>query len=126
MLKDFLASLAREPFTYGHSDCAWVLGRWWELRHGDNPAAALHYATHDECLTVLAQHRGLLRLVFNLSRSVGAHRTRAPVAGDFAVVRHRGIQFGAIMGESGKWAIKCSNGLFMTRRCRVLMAWSIS
>lgn len=126
MLKDFLASLAREPFAYGRSDCAYVLGRWWELVHGVNPAAGLHYATRQECLDVLAGHRGLLRLVWSFARSVGAKRTDAPQPGDFAVVRFRGLQFGAILAPSGKWAIKCSDGLYSTSRCRVLMAWSIA
>lgn len=126
LLKDFLASLSREPFTYGYSDCAWVVGRWWERTHGVNPAARFHYVGREGCLAVLAENRGLLRLTWMLAREVGARRTFDPAPGDVAVVRHRGLQFGAIMGESGKWAIKCGNGLFMTSRCRVLMAWSIA
>lgn len=124
-LKGFLSTLAREPFTYRWSDCAFVLGRWWAENHGYNPAERLTYTNREDCLSLLARSRGLLRLVWTMAKEVGAERTDNPAPGDFGVVRYRGLQFGAIHISDGKWAIKCSNGLFMTTRCRVLMAWSI-
>ncbi|GLR55126.1 hypothetical protein KYK30_31740 [Shinella yambaruensis] len=123
----FLASLAREPFCYGRTDCALVLGRWWAENHGCDPAAHLIATYHDgdACGAVLAKHGGLLRLVRDLCRTVGARRTANPKPGDIAVVRFGNAHFGAIRTISGKWAIKCTDGLTITTRCRPLMIWSI-
>lgn len=126
-LAEFLASLAREPFSYGRCDCALVLGRWWETNHGIDPAAHLigAYADKDGCADVLVANRGLLRLVFTICREIGAVRTRDPKPGDFGVVRMGRLHFGAIRTASGKWAIKASNGLIVTGDCRPLAMWSI-
>lgn len=126
-LKSFLAWLARTPFTYGQTDCALVLGRWWEMNHGCNPAAHLIGTYHDEagCAVVLRSHRGLLRLVDGLCRTIGARRTALPKAGDIAVVNWGCAQYGAICTPAGKWAIKCRAGLTITSNCRPLMIWSI-
>jgi hypothetical protein len=126
-LKAFLRRLAREPFSYGELDCASVLGRWWEINHGVNPGAHLLGTYHDAdaCADVLMQHRGLLRLVFNICRSIGAQRTSDPQPGDFGVVRMGHLHFGAIRTPSGRWAIKCSDGLRVTQNCKPIMMWSI-
>lgn len=127
LLTDFLASLAREPFTYCRSDCGRVLGRWWQVNHGTDPAAWLDGAYHDRdgCLSVLAEHGSLLRLVHRLARAAGAQRAHDPKPGDFAVVSYGRLQFGAIRTPSGKWAIKCGHGLRVIGHCRPLMIWSI-
>jgi hypothetical protein len=127
LLTDYLASLAREPFTYGKEDCALPIGRWWQINHGVDPAAHLRgsYSTRDGCMAVIERHGGLLRLVWTLAKAAGARRTHDPKPGDFAVVGYGRIQFCAIRAPSGKWAIKCGNGLRFVSRCRPLMMWSI-
>lgn len=126
-LKSFLASLAREPFAFGEMDCALVLGRWWAINHGHNPAAHLVGTYHDKegCADVLVRHGGLLRLVDGLCRKIGANRTADPKPGDVAVVRWSRRHFGAIRTPSGKWAIKATDGLVTTSDCKPLMIWSI-
>lgn len=126
-LKAFLAALAREPFAFGTTDCASILGRWWELNHGRNPAAHLvgTYSDTAGCLAVLILNRGLLRLVQAICRSVGAKRTNEPKPGDVAVVNWSRRHFGAIRTPSGKWAIKATDGLVITSDCKPLMIWSI-
>jgi hypothetical protein len=126
-LADFLAGLAREPFRYGRCDCALVLGRWWAVNHGVDPAAHLAgtYSDKESCADVLISHLGLLRLVFTICRGIGARRTRDPKPGDFGVVRMGRLHFGAIRTASGKWAIKASNGLIVTGDCRPIAVWSI-
>lgn len=126
-LKAFLAQMAREPLRYGVSDCALVLGRWWAVNHDFDPAAHLvgTYRDADGCADVLLRHRGLLRLVHGLCREIGARRTSSPKPGDFAVVRWGRGHYGAIRTPSGKWAIKCMDGLTVTTMCRPLMMWSI-
>lgn len=127
LLSDFLASLAREPFGYGAADCGRVLGRWWQVNHGSDPAAWLDgaYADRNGCLALLASHGSLLRIVHGIAKSAGARRTRDPKPGDFAVVGYGRLQFGAIRTETGKWAIKCGPGLRIVSRCRPIMVWSI-
>lgn len=126
-LKAFLATLAREPFAFGRTDCALVLGRWWAANHGNNPAAHLigTYSDTAGCGVVLARHRGLLRLVHGICREIGATRTNEPKPGDVAVVRWSSRHFGAIRTPSGKWAIKATDGLVITTECRPLMIWSV-
>lgn len=126
-LTAFLASLAREPFRFGSCDCALVLGRWWASNHGVDPAAHLvgTYSDKEGCADVLIAHRGLLRLVHGICRSIGARRTHEPRPGDIAVVRMGRSHFGAIRTPSGKWAIKASDGLIVTADCRPVMMWSI-
>lgn len=126
-LKEFLASLAREPFAFGKTDCALILGRWWAIIHGRNPAAHLigTYSDTAGCADVLVRHRGLLRLVHGICREIGAKRTGVPKPGDIAVVRWGRLHFGAIHTPSGKWAIKATDGLVITKDCKPLMIWSI-
>lgn len=128
MLISFLADLARRPFRWGETDCALVLADWWQLNHGGpDPAAALRgsYASEDECTAVLVRNGHLPRVVRLLARSVGARRTANPQPGDFAVVRYEGRWWGAIMGPSGRWAIKCHDGLALSRNVRLVAAWSL-
>lgn len=126
-IKSFLASLAREPFAFGKTDCALVLARWWALNHGSDPALHLMgtYDDTEKCAAVLAKHRGLLRLVHGICRRIGARRTMEPKPGDIAVVRWGRRHFGAIRTPSGKWAIKATDGLVITAECKPLMIWSV-
>lgn len=126
-LTDFLQALAAEPFDFGRIDCALPLGRWWEINHGVNPAADLigTYSDWKACAAVLDRNGSLLRLVHRLAKSVGAKRTHDPKPGDFAVVGYARLQFGAIRTPSGKWAIKCGDGLRAVKHCRPLAMWSI-
>lgn len=127
-LAAFLAMLRREPFGYGSCDCALVLGAWAALARGiTDPAAHLKgtYASANECAAVTRRNGHLPRLVARLARDVGLERTRAPQPGDIAVVRFGGAWFGAIRTRGARWAIKCNDGLLVTRECRVVAAWSV-
>jgi hypothetical protein len=127
LLTDYLVSLAGEPFVYGQTDCALPIGRWWQINHGVDPAEHLRgtYADRDGCLALLARHGSLLRLVWSIAGAAGARRTHDPKPGDFAVVGYGRIQFCAIRTPSGKWALKCGNGIRVVSRCRPMMIWSI-
>jgi hypothetical protein len=126
-LSVFLAVLARERFTYGESDCAMVIGRWWEMNHGVNPIGHLKdaYSDRESCDAILARGGGLLRLASAAARSVGAIRASDFKPGDFGVVRFQRAHFGAIRTPSNKWAIKCGDGLVATSECKPLAIWSI-
>jgi hypothetical protein len=129
MLKLFLQDLARSRFEWGRHDCALVLADWWLLNHGgEDPAAELRgaYSNEDECAALLARTGHLPRLVARLARRVGALRTTDPQPGDFAVIRHRDLWFGAILSTSGFWHIKAHDGAAALRSVRVVAAWSIA
>lgn len=121
-LAAFLRRVAGEPFAFGRMDCALVIADWWRECHGVDPAAHLR-GTYSNTSDVL--RGGLLELVRDIARDAGAVRTREPKPGDFAVVRYRDTHFGAIRAASGKWAIKATDGLLLTRDCRVVAAWEI-
>lgn len=124
ILRAFLAELAARRFAFGRTDCALVLSDWCERVTGQDPAGHLRGAYHDEasCAALLRAHGHLPRLVGRLARQAGARRIDAPEPGDFAVIR-RDRWFGAIRTPSGRWAVKCNDGLAAYRDCRVVAAW---
>lgn len=74
---------------------------------------------------LLEREGGMLRMVFNMARRMGAARTREPMPGDPAVVRIQRGHHGAIMTPSGKWMVKLRAGLHITCAAKPVMAWSI-
>jgi hypothetical protein len=126
-LSAFLRHQAQTPHEYGFCDCALVLADWWFVRTGIDPAAHLRgtYSTEDECNAVVRDQGGLLRLVSDLARSVGALPTKMLAPGAIAVVRYRGMRFGGIRTPSDRWFIKSANGAAGLSDVRVLRAWSV-
>ncbi|PZQ18958.1 MAG: hypothetical protein DI565_00710 [Ancylobacter novellus] len=130
MLKAFLSDLRRKDFALGSVDCGLSLADWWLAVHGVDPAADLRadYASEAEVEQIFFRHGCLPRLVAKRAAAVGARRTRRPVAGDIAVIRVFGVWAGAIMTETGWWAVKRGPGLSHVRPERVdrlVAAWSV-
>jgi hypothetical protein len=126
----FLQRYASRRFQYGACDCCTFLADW-ILATGRNrdPAEGYRGTYNDEasCLAVLRAAGGLLRLVRYLAADFCLARVEPATApcGAIAVVRHQGRHFGAIRTPSGRWAIKCNDGLVMLRDVRVVAAWEV-
>ena len=128
----FLIDLAARRFAWGRTDCALVLADWL-LATGRNRDPAEHlrgtYATEAECVAVLKANGGLLRLVARLAKDSLLDRVPPAdaQAGSIAVIRHGDPRrhFGAIRAPSGRWAVKCTDGLVMLRNPRVVAAWKV-
>lgn len=123
----FFKEMTHTPFQYGVVDCALITSNWYFRRRGVDPAAHLRGTYHDvsTCGDVLVAHRGLLRLMWFLAKSVGMERTNDPKPGDVAVVRFKKLHFGAIRMPDGKWAIKMTHGMTATASCKVVAAWRL-
>ena len=135
MLATFLRDLAGRPFEYGRTDCGIVIADWL-LATGRNRDAAeeVRGAYHDEesCAAFLKGQGGLARLVGRLLSDVGLERVSKAEAkpGDVGVVRFvasDGVDrhFGAIMAPSGRWAVKCNDGLVLLRAPKVVAVWGV-
>jgi hypothetical protein len=128
----FLRDLASRPFRHGETDCALVLADWL-IACGRNQDPAEHlrgiYATETECAAVLKASGGLLRLVARLAKGSLLERVAAEDAppGSIAVLRFGDPQrhYGALRAPSGRWAVKCTNGLLLLRNPRVIAAWKV-
>jgi hypothetical protein len=131
-LIEFLHESAGRPFAYGRNDCSLFLADWWRCVHGVDPAAELRRRYSDEAGkdALVAQERGLQRLVSRLARSVGARRVRQPGTGDFGLIVHGGKPYGAIctgrVGAGLCWAIRSDTGVAFLTNPRVLQAWAIN
>lgn len=128
----FLHDSAERPFAYGRNDCCLFLADWWRLLHGADPAAELRgrYADETGKDDLLAQERGLQRLVARVARRAGAVRTASPTTGDFGLIAREGNPYGAICtGKAGDalcWAIRSETGVAFLTNPRVLQAWAIN
>lgn len=123
----FLDGILRRRFQPGSTDDAMVAAEWWQTVHGDDPASEFRggYSDLEEAAALLRRHGHLPRLVARLARRIGAARTNCPQPGDIAIVRHRERFWCAIMTSSGRWAVKCHDGLAALRNPRIVAAWSV-
>jgi hypothetical protein len=126
MLEEFMLDMARSDHIWSQSDCAMTIANWWLFVHGVDPAADLRgtYQTEQECTALVAREGGMLLVVGVRARNVGAQPTLAPVPGDIGVIAVHGVEFGAILGPTGRWAVKSQHGV-AGYRCSPLQAWSI-
>lgn len=131
----FLRDLASRPFVWGHTDCALAIADWfrWQGINYD-PAEAFRgtYRTEDECSDVLRANGGLLRLFVRIGRELELERIKEPPypPGTIAVVRIERVNgrpehMAAIATPSGRWAMKCTKGIVILTRVKVLAAWRI-
>jgi hypothetical protein len=126
----FLRDLAGRPFRYGEVDCILALADWLLLTgRNRDPAEAYRgtYSDEDGYLAILRPAGGLARFVRSMAAEMCLARVRPATAecGAIAVVRHQGQHFGAIRCPSGRWAIKCNDGLVFARDIRVVAAWGV-
>lgn len=131
----FLIDLAKRPFVWGHTDCALAIADWfrWQGINYD-PAEPFRgtYRTEAECGDVLRANGGLLRLFVRIGRELNLERVREPPypPGTVAVVRINRIHgrpehMAAIATPSGRWAMKCTKGIVILTKVKVLAAWRI-
>lgn len=124
MLNEFLMMLARSDHVWSESDCAMTIANWWRLKHGCDPAADLRgtYHSEAECQAVLQREGGMIGVVTTRAAGVHASPTEKPVPEDIGVIHVHGMQFGAVLGPSGRWVVKSPFGI-ATYRCEPLVAW---
>lgn len=124
MLDTFLAEAARSDHVWSQSDCAMTIANWWLFKHGVDPAPHLRgsYRTESECRAVVERQGGMSAVVASCAARVDAVPTEAPEPGDIGVIAVHGLEFGAIMGPSGRWMVKSIHGIAGYRCCH-LKAW---
>lgn len=128
----FLRKSAEKPFAYGTEDCCLWLANWWKFNHGTDPAHWLRgtYSTEASKDAIIAEHRGLQRLVTRIAREAGAVRTYAPTTGDFGLIALQGRPYGAIcsgvVGGVPHWVVRAIEPSHVAlSNQRILRAWSI-
>jgi hypothetical protein len=124
MLETFLAEAARSDHVWSQSDCMMTPANWWHFKHGADPAADVRgsYHTEDECRALIKREGGLVAAMGRRANRVGAQETDTPQPGDIGVINAHGLEFGAILGPSGRWMVKSSHGI-AGYRCGHLKAW---
>lgn len=128
---NFLREYAGRKFQYGETDCALFLADWLAVcGYNQDPAEGIRGTYVDEygCHRYLRENGGLLRIVARKARELRLERVdpaSAP-AGSVGVIRYAGTHFGAIRTHSGRWAIKCNDGIFCSNRHKVVAAWRVA
>lgn len=130
----FLPRLAAADYAWGGINCATAIGTYlqWALGLNRDPAEDWIGAVADEAeaRAMLRRKGGLPAVMAREARALGL--PRAPVdglaAGDVAIVRYRPLggeerHHGAIVTRTGRMAIKCNDGVVLTRNVRTVAAW---
>jgi hypothetical protein len=126
----FLRILAGRPFRYGQCDCILALADWL-IFVGRNRDIAEDvrgtYSDEASCAAVLAARGGVLRVVATGAAEMGLARVRATEApcGAIGVVRYQRKHYGAIKAPSGRWAVKCNDGVSVVQNPKVVAAWKV-
>lgn len=129
----FLKDVASRPFVWGHTDCALVIADWM-ISQGRNydPAELFRgkYRTEEECSAILREHGGLLRIFRRIAKELDLSRVYEFRPGDVGVVRvyrqdGTSEHISAIRTPSGRWAMKCTHGVMILTKVKVVAAWRI-
>ena len=126
LLRTYLRELSCRDVEEGEPTCALALWEWWYRARGGKPETAPFsgYLAADADGRSAA-HMRLPTLMALAARQVGAHRTDDPQVGDGAVIALGHRFFAAIRTPTNRWAVKCGSGLYATRSCRVIAAWTV-
>ncbi|MBP2531874.1 hypothetical protein J3A73_004353 [Rhizobium sp. PvP099] len=103
-----------------------TVANWWRFKHGVDPVPNLRgsYSTEDECRAVVEREGGMLAAITACAARVNAIECGDPQPGDIGVIAVHGLEFGAIMGPSGRWMVKSRHGI-AGYRCQHIKAWRI-
>ncbi|MCK8780567.1 hypothetical protein M0654_11275 [Rhizobium sp. NTR19] len=127
-LDAFLEHYGALPWSPGHKvDCCLCLAEWAIWQGHEDPAARFRgtYSSDEEFRQIIRQ-TGVVPLLTECARSIGASPTQSPRRGDVGVIgssRNALHQFGAIHDGRG-WVVRQKQG-FGRMSARVLAAWSL-
>ncbi|GAB5376468.1 MAG: hypothetical protein AcusKO_29300 [Acuticoccus sp.] len=125
-LSEYLRELAATPFEIGKMDCCLAIAIWLERYRGWDRMSEFHaaYQDGDGWEAYVERHGGLVAIIDRVAERVGRDRTPSPKPGDVGVIEISGKRVAALKTARG-WALKVNNGLFVTRLCRPVAAWSV-
>lgn len=119
-LAEYLAEVARRRFAYGANDCATLMADWLVRLGLPDPMADLRgsYETHAGWRRVSRREGGMLASCRR--RFVLIEETRAPVAGDVALIASPILRCGSssrvIVGATGAICVDANVRAFLTER----------